>query len=183
MGKPAEKSIRFSIAVDEKFQKLAIKLGRSKMLVLEQMVDYFYRTKKDPIDLNDDMLKNSILKHSQNQISFLKAQEKIFLLPINEKTDEGLQLQEKILKAINVQVLQANQAQREEHKKQMLQLTDIYHQLRSLHTRKDGKAELKQRFLYILNNYITSRENIGGFLNGKEKEELVSETRRQVEIL
>ncbi len=34
-----------------------------------------------------------------------------------------------------------------------------------------------------LNNYITIREKITGFLSGKEKEELVSETRRQVERL
>ncbi len=103
MGKSAEKSIRFSIAVDEKFQKLAVKLGRSKMLLLEQMVDYFYRTKKDPIDLNDEMLKNSILKNAQNQIAFLKTQEKIFLFPLNEKIGEVLE------------------QQGEEHKKQLQQ--------------------------------------------------------------
>lgn len=182
-GKPAEKSIRFSIVVDEKFQKLAIKLGRSKMLLLEQMVDYFYRTKKDPIDLNDEMLKNSILKNAQNQIAFLKTQEKIFLFPLNEKIGEVLEQQAEILEALDEQVLQANQVQGEEHNKQLQHLADIRQMLTNLNTRMEGKADLKHRFLYILNNYITMREKITGFLSGKEKEELVSETRRQVEIL
>jgi len=183
MGKSAEKSIRFSIAVDEKFQKLAGKFGRSKMLLLEQMVDYFYRTKKDPIDLNDEMLKNSILKNAQNQIAFLKTQEKIFLFPLNEKIGEVLEQQAEILEALDEQVLQANQVQGEEHKKQLQHLSDIYHLLKGLNNRMDGKVELKHKFLYILNNYVNMRDNITGFLSGKEKEELVSETRRQVEIL
>lgn len=181
--KPAEKSIRFSIAVDEKFQKLAVKLGRSKMLLLEQMVDYFYRNKKDPVDFNDDMLKNSILKNAQNQIAFLKTQEKIFLFPLNEKIGEVLEQQGEILEALDEQVLQANQAQEEEHKRQLQHLTDIYHLLKGLNNRMDGKADLKHKFLYILNNYINMREKITGFLSGKEKEELVTETRRQVERL
>lgn len=183
MSKPAEKSIRFSLAIDEKFQKLAGKLGRSKMLLLEQMVDYFYRTKKDPIDLNDEMLKNSILKNAQNQIAFLKTQEKIFLFPLNEKIGEVLEQQGEILDALDEQVLQANQVQGEEHKNQLQHLADIYHLLKSLNTRMDGKADLKHKFLYILNNYINMREKITGFLSSKEKEELVSETRRQVEKL
>lgn len=183
MGKSAEKSIRFSIAVDEKFQKLSLKLGRSKMLLLEQMVDYFYRTKKDPIDQNDEMLKNSILKNAQNQIAFLKTQEKIFLFPLNDKIGEVLEQQGEILEALDEQVLQANQVQGEEHKKQLQHLADIYHLLKSMNNRMDGKADLKQKFLYILDNYITMREKITGFLSRKEKEELVSETRRQVERL
>ncbi|RYE59620.1 MAG: hypothetical protein EOP48_00285 [Sphingobacteriales bacterium] len=183
MAKPAEKSIRFSIAVDEKFQKLAIKLGRSKMLLLEQMVDYFYRTKKDPMDLSDEMLKSSILKNAQNQIAFLKTQEKIFLFPLNDKIGEVLEQQGEILEALDEQVLQANQVQGEEHKKQLQHLSDIYHLLKNLNTRMDDKADLKHKFLYILNNYISLREKITGFLSGKEKEELVSETRRQIERL
>lgn len=183
MGKPAEKSIRFSIAVDEKFHKLAVKLGRSKMLLLEQMVDYFYRTKKDPIDFNDEMLKNSILKNAQNQIAFLKTQEKIFLFPLNEKIGEVLEQQGEILEVLDEQVLQANQVQGEEHQKQLQHLADIYHLLKGLNNRMDGKADLKHKFLYILNNYISLREKITGFLSGREKEELISETRRQVERL
>ena len=183
MGKPTEKSIRFSIAVDEKFQKLAGKLGRSKMLLLEQMVDYFYRTKKDPMDLNDEMLKNSILKNAQNQIAFLKTQEKIFLFPLNEKIGEVLEQQGEILEVLDEQVLQANQLQGEEHKKQLQHLSDIYHLLKTMNNRMDVKAHLKHKFLYILDNYINMREKISGFLSGKEKEELISETKRQVEIL
>lgn len=116
LTKPTEKSIRFSLEVHDKLQKLSVKLGRSQTLVFSQMVDYFYRTKKDPIDLNDEMLKNSILKNAQSQIALLKTQEKIFLFPINEKIGEVLQQQEEILGALDEQVLQANQAQEEQHK-------------------------------------------------------------------
>lgn len=78
---PAEKSVRFPLKTHEKFVGLSQKLGRTQAELVIQMVDYFHRTKKDPIDLNDELLKNSILKNGQVQISFMKTQEKIFLIP------------------------------------------------------------------------------------------------------
>lgn len=40
------RSVRFSVAVDEKFEKVARKLGRTKRLLFVQMVEYFYKSKK-----------------------------------------------------------------------------------------------------------------------------------------
>ncbi len=52
-----KKTVRFTEGTNDKFSKLALKLGRDKRIVFEQMVDYFYKSKKDPADLNDDLLK------------------------------------------------------------------------------------------------------------------------------
>jgi predicted DNA-binding protein len=54
------KSVRFPEAVDERLTLLARKLGRTKREVVMQMVDYFYKSKKDPADLNDEVLKKEI---------------------------------------------------------------------------------------------------------------------------
>jgi molybdopterin converting factor small subunit len=43
-------SIRYPAAVDEKLGKLAEIFKRSKKELFSQMVDYFYRSKKDPED-------------------------------------------------------------------------------------------------------------------------------------
>ena len=75
------KSIRFSTSVDEKLNILSRKLGRSKKQVLAQMVDYFYSTKKDPIDLNDEMLKKEITSGISKIISFYRQQENDLLVP------------------------------------------------------------------------------------------------------
>jgi len=181
--KPTEKSIRFSLVVHDKLQKLSAKLGRPQTLVFSQMVDYFYRTKKDPIDLNDEMLKNSILKNAQSQIAFLKTQEKIFLFPMNEKIGEVLEQQGEILEALNEQVLQANQAQEEQHKNQLQYLKGIYTKTENMVKQLEEKTVLKSKFIYILNSYINAREKISGLFNGKEKDELIEETIKQIKRL
>ncbi len=45
------KSVRFPKEVDERLSILTRKLGRTKRMLFVQMVDYFYRSKKYPIDL------------------------------------------------------------------------------------------------------------------------------------
>jgi len=51
------KTIRFPVSADEKLQKLADKTGLTKLAFFIAMVDYFYKSKKDPRDLNDELLK------------------------------------------------------------------------------------------------------------------------------
>jgi hypothetical protein len=46
------------------------------------MVEYFYRSKKDPLDLNDELLKKELVNGNNRIIGFFKTQEKDFLLPI-----------------------------------------------------------------------------------------------------
>jgi len=39
------------------------------------MVNYFHRTKKDPSDINDEILKNTLVKNHDTYIRFIRAQE------------------------------------------------------------------------------------------------------------
>jgi hypothetical protein len=64
-----------------KLDKIALKLGRSNRQVFAQMVDYFYRSKKDPLDINDDLLKNTLLKQNKDYIGFIKTQENDYRYP------------------------------------------------------------------------------------------------------
>ncbi|MEC4036564.1 BfmA/BtgA family mobilization protein [Myroides odoratimimus] len=81
-------SIRFSKTINEKLEKLALGFKRSKKELFIQMVDYFYRSKKDPSDFGDEVLKRELSSGISRIISFIKQQEKDFLLP--SFTDVGL---------------------------------------------------------------------------------------------
>jgi hypothetical protein len=91
-GKSANKSVRFSGETDRKFSIVAEKMGRSKQELFAQMVDYFYKSKKDPGDLNDEMLKKEISQGINRIISFIKTQEKETLAPMLADVREGQQL-------------------------------------------------------------------------------------------
>jgi len=78
----ANKSVRFSLETDRKFTILSDKLGRSKQELFAEMVDYFYKSKKDPGDLNDEVLKKEISQGINRIISFIKTQEKDTLVPM-----------------------------------------------------------------------------------------------------
>lgn len=78
------KTIRFSMSTDTKLSKLSLKLGRDKLEVFNQMVDYFYRTGKDPKDFNDELLKKALAKNHDAYISFTRVQEKDLLIPMHE---------------------------------------------------------------------------------------------------
>jgi len=54
------KSVRFTKEIDERLAVLSRKLGRTKRMLIIQMVDYFYKSKKDPADLNDEVLKKEL---------------------------------------------------------------------------------------------------------------------------
>jgi len=82
MEKKYNKSVRFTEATDEKFGKIAEKLGRSKQDLLAEMVDYFYKSKKDPLDLSDELLKKELGQGINRIISFVKVQEKDILAPM-----------------------------------------------------------------------------------------------------
>ena len=81
-------SIRYPREVDVKMEKLVQQLRRSKKDLFCQMVDYFYRSKKDPSDPGDELLKRELSSGINRILSFIKQQEKDFLLPLF--TDTGL---------------------------------------------------------------------------------------------
>ncbi len=81
--KEANKSVRFSRDTDRKFSQIAEKLGRSKQDVFAQMVDYFYKSKKDPSDLSDEVLKKELSKgisRIQNDITELEEEHLTLIL-------------------------------------------------------------------------------------------------------
>ncbi|WP_313235597.1 hypothetical protein [Sphingobacterium multivorum] len=52
--------VRFSMEVNRRLEHLSPKLGRTKLLFLIKMFNYFNRIKKDTADLNDGVLKNEL---------------------------------------------------------------------------------------------------------------------------
>ncbi|RQP13837.1 MAG: hypothetical protein EAS52_18690, partial [Parapedobacter sp.] len=76
------KSVRFTEAVDERLTLLAQKLGRTKRQLVVQMVDYFYKSKKDPADLNDEVLKKELANGISRILSFIRKQEGDLLVPM-----------------------------------------------------------------------------------------------------
>lgn len=97
------RTVKYSASDAIKFEKVALKLGRSKRLVFTQMVDYFYRSKKDPTDLNDELLKNTILKGQKEYIGFIKTQEAELLIPIKRDVARMVESQKTIMGCFNSQ--------------------------------------------------------------------------------
>jgi len=102
------KTLRFSVETDEKLSRLAEKFGLSKFQFFNKMVEYFHRTKKDPSDINDEVLKNTLIKNHDTYIRFIRAQEERILIPIKTEVDRMIASQIKIIDSFNSQVLKAN---------------------------------------------------------------------------
>jgi hypothetical protein len=164
------KTLRFSNEVDEKLSKVAQRSGRGKQQFFEQMVEYFYRTKKDPLDSTDELLQRTINKNHQNLTGFIKTQEKELLIPMRVEIDRMIGSQKKILDCFNTQILQHNQQSDR-------QQTDILKQINQL---LQSKEQLKTKFLYLLENYA---RQMGTTTSGKDKEELLRKAQAQVKIL
>lgn len=177
------RSVRYPVVVDQKFEKIALKLGRTKRQVFIQMVDYFYKSKKDPLDLNDELLKSTLMRNHQQYIGFIRTQENMLLIPIKTEIDRVFESQRKIIDRFNSEVLQHN--------------VDVLNNLRS-HAKAFGevarvmdailkvmksKETLKEQFLFILDGYIKSRDAFGLMKPGREKEELIAITKEQVRLL
>jgi len=176
------KSIRYPVAVDEKLEKLASKLRRTKRLCFIQMIDYFYKNGKDPADLNDEVLKKEIASGITRIISFIRRQESDFLLPVF--TDIGKLItiansRTKFLIGIGEYVIRD-----EEQSKQFLMRLSLLDQaIAKTQSYQDEKVILKTRFKKILDYYITQRESLGWPVSMAKKEELQSHVRRSLENL
>ena len=176
------RTIKFTNATDQKLGKIALALGRSKRLVFVQMVDYFHRNKKDPTDLNDDLLKNSLSRSHKTYMGFIKSQEDLLLIPIKQGLDKMIGNQRDIVKFFNEQVLGANKTLLKNQQQLLEKSLESDKVIKAVLMRMDGTDQLKSKFLQILNGYIKSREELGSF-KGREKEELAELTRKQVENL
>jgi len=179
MEKEHVNTIKYPAILDAKINKLSLSLGLTKRALLIKMVDYFYRTKKDPADHNDELLKNTLNKSHKAYTSFIKAQEQLLLIPMKESMDKMISNQKDIVKYFNEQVLNANKTIL---KNQVEQTAKLQQMEQILGKSLENKEKLKSIFLQILNHYITSREELGAFKN-REKEELVDNARKQVKNL
>jgi hypothetical protein len=177
------RSVRYPVAVDQKFEKIALKLGRTKRQVFIQMVDYFYKSKKDPLDLNDELLKNALMKNHQQYIGFIRNQENMLLIPIKTEMDRMIVSQVKIIESFNTQVLKANTDLLNNQQALALKLTGIDALMETISKSQKSKEHLKKQFLFILDGYIKSRDAFGMMTSGREKDELIAVTRSQVSLL
>jgi len=177
------RSVRYPLLTDQKFEKIALKLGRTKRQVFIQMVDYFYKNKKDPMDLNDDMLKNTLMKNHQQYIGFIKTQENMLLVPMKALLDRIGESQRQVIDRFNTEVLEHNvEVLNNQHEQ-----AEVFMQIRQLmeviiKMQKSGDA-LKAQFMAILEGYVRSREAFTLMTSGKEKEELINAVRAQVRSL
>lgn len=169
MEKEIFNTVKYSASVDAKFAKIALSLGLTKRMLFEKMVDYFFRTRKDPSDINNDLQKNSFAKSHKTYTSFIKTQEQLLLIPMKEAMDRMISNQKDIVKYFNEQVVNANKSILKNQQEQTNLLTKAI----------DGKEKLKASFLIILNGYIRNREELGSFKT-REKEELIENARKQV---
>ena len=174
------KTLRFPDDTDEKLGNLALKFGRGKQRFFEQMVDYFYRTKKDPADINDEQLKNTLIKNHDTYIRFIRAQEEKVLIPVKTEVDRMIQSQIKLLDCFNSQVLKANKDLLSNQQAQILKFKETEQLMKMIAEKLETRESLKLKFMYILNNYIKTRESFGFTTPAKEKEELVQLTRQQI---
>jgi len=174
------KSVRYPKATDEKLEKISLKLGRTKKMIVMQMVDYFYGTKKDPIDLNDEMLKRELVNGVNRIISFFKKQEKDFLLPMSTDSN-GLIIIAKEHTAYFKIIWQ--HLQREEKKSDGIssRMARLEKEIARTQQYYNQKSKLKSSFREILNYYINQRESLGWPVSAAKKEELQSHVRKSLE--
>lgn len=162
---PDTKSIRFQVKVDEKLTFLSLKLGRTKKDLFVQMVDYFYRTKKDPIDLNDELLKKEITSGISKILSFYRQQENDLILPQFEILSNMENSIIKLLDNIESATSKLNQLSLEQQ--------SLSNRQRNMHTSFEDAKLLKTRFRKIFENYVAARESLGWNPSSRIKDELI----------
>ncbi|WDF69205.1 BfmA/BtgA family mobilization protein [Sphingobacterium oryzagri] len=176
------KSIRYPVPCDEKLTLLARKLKRTKRQLFIEMVDYFYRSKKDPADMNDEMLKSDLSRIGNRLVGFFRTQESELLVPIHGMAQELVGNTETVkdeLKSIHEKQGDAEKLLRENTKhasEQIRLLTSIF----------DGLAkmeEMRAGFRRIMEGYIAEREALGWSTSSGKKDELVRRFRLKVDRL
>ena len=177
------KSVRYPEVTDQKFEKIALKLGRTKRQVFIQMVDYFYKSKKDPMDLNDELLKNTLLKNHQQYIGFIKTQENMLLVPMKTLMDKIGESQLQIINRFNTEVLTHNVDVLNNQHALAAMFGEIGRLMEAILQSQKSREILKAQFISILDAYIKSREAFTMKTSGREKEELLASVKEQIRLL
>jgi hypothetical protein len=182
-GRNKIKTLRFSISVDEKLQKVAAKSGLTKLDFFVAMVDYFFKSKKDPRDLNDELLKKELNKKTDNIIGFIRTQEEELLRPMKKDGERMIAAQGKIITFFNENIIRYNDEQKAASKTQSSNIGKIAEYLQKLDTSQYDKKALKAKFSDLLEYYIKSREQLNVFNRQTDKDELTSHVRQQLKNL
>lgn len=176
------KSLRFSVETDTKLGKLALKYGYSKFQFFNQMVEYFHRTKKDPADINDELLKRTLSRNHDAYTSFIKTQEKVLLIPMHQSVERMIRNQEQIVKYFNEQVLSANKELLKNQQDQSLNFKEAGNLMKMMYDQLQSRKRLKEQCLQLFDSYVKYRESLGAFKT-REREELTALTRKQIQGL
>ena len=177
------KTIRFPVKTDEKLQAMANKCGLTKLDFFMHMVDYFYKSKKDPRDLNDELLKNAIHKKTDNIVAFIRTQEQELLIPIKKDSERMIASQLQIVSFFNQQIIKHNDEQQAAYAAQTASISKIADYLKRLDTAQYDKKLLKTKFSSILEYYISAREQMGMMTKQVDKDTLIKNVRQQLNNL
>jgi hypothetical protein len=183
------RTIKYNTQTGLKMDRIAQKLGRPNRLVFAQMVDYFFRSKKDPLDINDELLKNTLLKQHKDYIGFIRTQENDLLIPIKREVDRMTGNQQDINSLLRELEKRSNGLSTGQDellsagKNYSSKLSNTNEVLKNILVKLSTKEQLKTQFLYILGAYIKSRDNFSMMTSAKEKEELIKITRNQIDLL
>ncbi len=176
------RSIKYSEAEGIKLDKIALKLGRSKRLVFLQMTEYFYRTKKDPLDVNDDLLKTTMVRNHKDYIGFIKTQENDLLIPTRREVAQLSEAQKRLIIGFNG-LLKQNEIVPVLMEKQNQILYQLDKDYKLIFAKLQEKQSLKQLFLNILDGYVIARDNLPAIGSKKDKVQLLAATRNQIMLL
>lgn len=175
-------SIRYPKETDEKIGKLAKSFRRSKKELFCQMVDYFYRSKKDPADFGDEVLKKELSSGISRILSFIRQQEKDFLLPLftDSGTLKAVSLkQKKLLEEIVKHLLTESERTAILTKRS----EQIINGLKHVILKQKEKEILKEQFSQLLDYYINQREEMGWTTSSVKKEELIVHVKQSLKNL
>jgi len=168
MEKWKEKSIRFPQKSDDKLSALVLKFGRSKKLFLVQMIDYFYRSKKDPADSGDEILKRELSYGINRILSFIKQQEKDLLIPSMNLNTENFRLHNVFHEKLHEQD-QVLTFQNQQSSNILLELNQLS---KSISKNRTEKTLLISNIILLFDHFLKERDAIGWSLNSVKKDEL-----------
>lgn len=174
------KTIRFPVTADGKLQKMCDKCGLTRIEFFIAMVDYFYKSKKDPRDLNDELLKKELVKRSDNIIGFIRTLEDQLLRPLVKSFERIMTSLGMIVKYFNDHILTHNKEQKEAYTKQQSILQRVDTSIRNIETAQFTKDVTKRKCLEILEFYIKHREAMGMMTKQVDKDSLIQNVRQQM---
>jgi hemerythrin-like domain-containing protein len=149
------------------------------------MVDYFYKSKKDPRDLNDELLKKELVKRTDTIIAFIRTMEEELLRPLKKDGDKIIRALDKIIAFFNQQIINFNAEQQALYGQQTQTLNKVLQNVREITMSQASATVMKKRFSEILEYYIQAREQFGMSMLSKQadRDKLVEHVRAQMQAV